>query len=398
MSNSEHELERLIRQLTGRTVDRRTLLRRTAGGAMGLSIASVIAACGGSSGTGGKPQTKVIPKSQPASTLNFSNWPYYMDEKKATLKDFQKKYGTKVKYTEEINENVEFFGKVRPELQHGSSGGRDLWVVTDWMAGRMIRLGYVQKLDKSVLPNVEKNLLPAFRKADYDPTRDYSVPWQAIFAGIIYRKDKVTPHSVNDIFDPKLKGKVTMLTESRDTVGLTLLGMGKDPAKATMDDINAALDKVDKANRDGQIRRFTGNDYGKDLTSGNSWLIYGWSGDAPQLEQDNPNIRFYFPPEGFTLSSDNMQIPVGAPHAYTAELMMNFVYDPEIQARIAKYIKYFTPVKGVKEVLAKEDPKLAESEFIFPSDKLLERAHIFRKLPPKEEAEFDARFEQVIGA
>jgi spermidine/putrescine transport system substrate-binding protein len=396
LSNSEHELERLIRRLAGGPVDRRTLLRRTAGGAMGLSLASVIAACGGSSGTGGKPQTKVIPKSQPASTLSFSNWPLYID--KSVLKDFQKKYGTKVKYTEEINDNVEFFGKVRQQLAQGSSGGRDLWALTDWMAGRMIRLGYVQKLDRSVLPNVEKNLLPAFRKADFDPTRDYSAPWQGIFAGLIYRKDKVTPHSVNDIFDPKLKGKVTMLTESRDTVGLTMLGMGKDPAKATMNDINAALDKIDKANRDGQIRRFTGNDYTKDITKGDSWLIYGWSGDAVQLQADNPNVRFFFPPEGFTLSSDNMQVPIGAPHAYTAELMMNYVYDPEVQAKIAKVVNYVTPVRGVKEVLANENPKLAENQLIFPSDKLLQNAHIFRQLPPKEEAEFDARFEQVIGA
>ncbi len=263
----------------------------------------------------------------------------------------------------------------------------------------MIRLGYVQKLDKSVLPNIQKNLLPAFRKADFDLTRDYSAPWQGIFAGLIYRKDKIAePMSVNDIFDPKLKGKVTMLTESRDTVGLTMLGMGKDPSKATTEDINAALDKIDKANRDGQIRRFTGNDYTKEITRGDTWLIYGWSGDAVQLQADDPNIRFFFPPEGFTLSSDNMQIPVGAPHAYTAELMMNYVYDPEVQAKIAKAVNYVTPVKGVKEVLQKENPKLAENELIFPSDKLLENAHIFKKLTPKEEQELDSRFEQVIGA
>jgi spermidine/putrescine transport system substrate-binding protein len=395
-NENDHELERLIRRLTGGPVDRRTLLRRTAGGAMGLSLASVIAACGGSSSSSGK-QTKVIPKGQPAGTLNFSNWPLYID--RSVLKDFQKKYGTKVKYTEEINDNVEFFGKVRQQLARGSSGGRDLWALTDWMAGRMIRLGYVQKLDKSVLPNVEKNLLPAFRKADFDPARDYSAPWQGIFAGLIYRKDKIAePKSVNDIFDPKLKGKVTMLTESRDTVGLTMLGMGKDPAKATMADINAALDKIDKANRDGQIRRFTGNDYTKDITKGDTWLIYGWSGDAVQLQNDNPNIRFFFPPEGFTLSSDNMQIPVGAPRAYTAELMMNFVYDPEVQAKIAKVVNYVTPVRGVREVLQKQDPKLAENQLIFPSDKLLENAHIFKKLTPAEEQELDSRFEQVIGA
>jgi spermidine/putrescine transport system substrate-binding protein len=216
--------------------------------------------------------------------------------------------------------------------------------------------------------------------------------------GLIYRKDKVTPTSINDIFDPKLKGKVTMLTEMRDTVGLTMLGMGKDPTTGSLDDAMAALDKVDKANRDGQIRRFTGNDYIKDLPKGDSYLVYGWSGDATGLELDNPNIKYLFPPEGFMLWSDNMQIPVGAPHAYTAELMMNWVYDPVEQAKIADYINYLTPVKGVKAVLAKKDPKLAHNQFIFPSDQILAKGHIFRKLQPDEEQQLDGRFEQVIGA
>jgi spermidine/putrescine transport system substrate-binding protein len=126
--------------------------------------------------------------------------------------------------------------------------------------------------------------------------------------------------------------------------------------------------------------------------------VYGWSGDATGLELDNPNIKYLFPPEGFMLWSDNMQIPVGAPHAYTAELMMNWVYDPVEQAKIAEAINYLTPVKGVKEVLTKNDPKLAQNQFIFPSEQLLKRGHIFRKLQPDEEQQLDSRFEQVLGA
>ena len=157
-----------------------------------------------------------------------------------------------------------------------------------------------------------------------------------------------------------------MLTEMRDTVGLTMLGMGKDPSKATSTTALAAVDKIDKANRDGQIRRFTGNDYIKDLTKGDSWLIYGWSGDAVQLQRSNPNIEFLFPPEGFMFSTDNMQIPVGAPHAYTAEVFMNYVYDPEVQAKIAESIKYVTPVKGVKEVLGEEGPEAGRERAHLP--------------------------------
>jgi spermidine/putrescine transport system substrate-binding protein len=396
--DDRREIERLIEELEAASFSRRGLLRGAGAGALGMGLAGFLAACGGGNGGNGK-QTKVIPKGQVASQLNFSNWPFYIDKAKPTsLQDFEKKYGTKVKYTEEINDNNEFFGKVRQQLDRGQSGGRDLFVVTDWMANRMIQLGYVQKLDHSVMPNVNKNLANALRHPSFDPNRDYSIPWQSGMTGLIYRKDKVTPKSINDIFDPKLKGKVTMLTEMRDTVGLTMLGMGKNPTTGSLDDAMAALDKVDKANRDGQIRRFTGNDYIKDLPKGDSWLVYGWSGDATGLESDNPNIKYFFPPEGFMLWSDNVQIPVGAPHAYTAELMINWVYDPVEQAKIAAYINYLTPVKGVKAVFAKKDPELAHNPFIFPSDQVLANGHIFRKLQPDEEQQLDSRFEQILGA
>jgi len=393
--NDRREIERLIEELEAVSMSRRGLLRGAGAGALGMSLAGFLAACGDNNGSKGA-SSKVIPKGQIADRLNFSNWPYYMDPQ--VLKDFQRKYGTKVKYTEEINSNNEFFGKVRQQLDRGSSGGRDLFVVTDWMVERMIKLGYVQKLDKAALPNVTKNLVPSLKNPRFDPDRNYSVPWELFMTGLVYRKDKVQPKNINDIFDPKLKGKVTMLTEMRDSVGLTMLGMGKDPSKDDLDTALAAVDKIDKANRDGQIRRFTGNDYIKDLPKGDTYLAFGWSGDATSLKKDNPNIDFLFPPEGFMLWSDNMQIPVGAPHAYTAEAMMDFVYDPKIQAKLALYTHYFTPVLGVKEVLVKKDPELANNQYIFPSEKLLENAHGFRNLEPEEERTLDSRFEQVLGA
>ena len=231
---------------------------------------------------------------------------------------------------------------------------------------------------------MKANLIDALKTPAFDPNREYSAPWQSGMTGLIYRKDKVAkPESINAIFDPKLKGKVTMLTEMRDTVGLTMLGMGMDPAKATLDQANQALDKIDKANRDGQIRRFTGNDYIRDLPKGDTYMCYGWSGDATvRSRRSNPNIEFVFPDEGVMIWADNMQIPIGAPHAWTAEVFMNYVYDPEVAAPLAEAINYVTPVKGVKEVLAKKDPKLAENQFIFPDAETLATTHLFNELSP----------------
>jgi spermidine/putrescine transport system substrate-binding protein len=399
----EARLERAIRD----DITRRRLLGRGAAGFGSLSLAAWLAACGGDSGLSGKKkeESKAIPKGEIAKTLYFANWPYYIDvddktKKRGTLEKFEKKYGTHVKYVEEINDNNEFFGKVRQQYARGDSGGRDLHVVTDWMAARMIRLGYVQKLDKSAMPNLEKNLVDALRHPSFDKNLDYSAPWQGIQAGIIYRKDKVKrePKSVNDIFDPAYKGKTTMLKELRDSVGLVMLGLGKDPAKATLDDMLAATEKIDKASKSGQIRRFTGNEYTKDIAKGDSWLIFGWSGDAVQLQADNPNIKFVVPEEGFMLSFDIMQVPVGAPHAYTAEKMIDFVYRPEIQAAISEYNYYVTPVKGVQEIVAKSEPELASSPLIFPSDEVLARSKVFRDLKPDEETELSNAFQKVIGA
>ena len=398
MTPTGDELERLLAD----PLTRRRLMKRGAAGALSLSALAYLAACGPRTGgvVQSEGESQVIEKTKISDSLYFANWPLYIEEDRGTLKEFEKEYGTKVKYVEEINDNVEFFGKVRQQYAQGNSGGRDIHVVTDWMAGRMIRLGYVQRFDPAEIVTAQQNLLDRLRTPSFDPGRDYSMPWQSGFGGIIYRRDKVKrePKSVDDLFDPDYKGKVTMLTEMRDTVGVVAAGMGFDPETATLDQFMQAVDRIGEAADSGQIRGFTGNEYTKDITKGDSWLLIGWSGDAVQLEADNPNIRFVSPESGVHLWTDNMQIPVGAPHAYTAQKMIDFVYRPEVQADIAEYVNYICPVEGVQEILAKRDPGLAANQLIFPDDETLAKAFIFRELKPDEERQLDEAFQKVIGA
>jgi spermidine/putrescine transport system substrate-binding protein len=399
-------VDREMDELVQREISRRQLFRLGGAGAMSLGAAGFLAACGsgggGGLGGGSKTVSKTIAKAPLGTQLNFSNWPLYIDVshgKHPTLEKFTKKFGVHVKYTEEINDNTEFFGKVRQQLANGSSGGRDIIVMTDWMAGKMIKLGYIQKLDHAALPNVQKNLIPALQHIDFDPNRDYSVPWQSGQTGLIVRTDKVGDvKSVNDVFNPKYKGKVTLLTEMRDTVGLTMLGMGKDPTTGSTADALAAIDKIDKYVKNGQIRRFTGNDYLKDLPNGDTWICYGWSGDAVQLQSDNKNIKFIHPEEGFMLWTDNMMVPVGAPHPYTAEVFMNWIYQPEVEAPIEDYVNYVPPVAGTKEVLLKLDPGVAKNPLIFPSEEVLKNGHAFKQLAPADEDKINNAFQAVIGA
>jgi spermidine/putrescine transport system substrate-binding protein len=395
----ERQFERMLRD----PLTRRRLMKRGAAGALSLSALSYLAACGTRTGgvvEEGSGDSDMIEKAKIGDTLWFSNWPLYIEEDRGTLKEFQEEYGAAVKYVEEINDNTEFFGKVRQQYERGDSGGRDIHVVTDWMAGRMIRLGYVQRFDPAAMITAQQNLIDRLRTPPFDPGRDYSMPWQSGFGGIIYRKDKVKrePKSVDDLFDPDYKGKVTMLTEMRDTVGVVAAGMGFDPETASKDEFLEAIARIGEASDSGQIRGFTGNEYTKDITKGDSWVIIGWSGDAVQLEADNPNIKFISPETGVHLWTDNMQIPVGAPQPYTAEKFIDFVYRPEVQADIAEYVNYICPVEGVQEILAKRAPELAKNQLIFPDDETLSKAFIFRQLKPDEEREIDEAFQKVIGA
>ena len=403
MTPSNEDLERQFERMLRDPVTRRLILKRGAAGVMSASALAYLAACGTDEPSGGDKKAaeeQAIPKGKIADSMYMANWPLYIEEDHGTLKDFEKEYGTKVKYVEEVNDNTEFFGKVRQQYDQGSSGGRDIHVVTDWMAARMIRLGYVQKFDKSTMPNANANLIERLKSPPFDTKREFSMPWQSGLAGIIYRKDKVKrePKSVDDLFDPAYKGKVTMLTEMRDTVGIVAAWQGHDPEKASVDEFMEAIDKIGEAADSGQVRGFTGNEYTKDITKGDSWVIIGWSGDAVQLKADNPNIEFIIPESGSHLWTDNMQIPVGAPHAFTAEKFIDFVYRPEIQADIAEYVNYICPVNGVKEILVKRDPALGKNQLIFPDPAFLKNTFIFRGLKPEEEQQLDDAFQQVLGA
>jgi len=339
---------------------------------LALLLIALAAGCGGSSGieAGSTQSGQQVDASGPVQgKLTISQWPLYIDPgKNGTINEFEDKTGVQVDYIEDINDNNEFFGKLQPQLAKGESGGRDLITVSDWLAKQMYDAGYIQKLDYAELPNVKRNLIPPLRHPPADPNRDFTVPWQSGMTGLIVNTDLAPDvNSICDLFDPKYQGKVDMLSELRDSVPMTLKCMGIDPDHATTDRWLAAVDKIKEAADSGQIRRFTGNDYIRDLSSGNVDFVLGWSGDAIQLQKDNPNIRFVMPKEGCMLWSTSMEIPAGAPNPAAAEAWMNFVYDPRVQADIAEYVNYVTPVEGVKQILAKRDPKLARSKLIFPT-------------------------------
>ncbi|MFH8775165.1 PotD/PotF family extracellular solute-binding protein [Streptomyces sp. NPDC085866] len=386
---------------------RRSLLRASAGGALTVGGLGALSACG--IPAAGKTQggTSAQDHSAAEKVVNFSNWTEYIDvddsgKRHPTLDTFQKRTGIAVKYTEDINDNNEFFGKIKPQLAAGQDTGRDIIVLTDWLAARLIRLGWVQKLDPSNLPHAYTNLSAQFRDPDWDPGRAYSYPWQGISTVIAYNKkalDGIEVKSVSDLLDnPKLKGRVGFLSEMRDSIGMTLLDMGKDPANFTDDDFDAVIARLQKAVDKGQIRRFTGNDYTSDLTKGDFAACIAWAGDVVQLKADSPDVDFVIPDSGYMTSSDNMLIPNKARHKTNAERLIDFYYEPEQAAALAAYINYVSPVDGVKPYLAKIDKAAADNPLIVPDKAMQAKSHAFRSLSQKEETAYEEKFAKLTGA
>jgi spermidine/putrescine transport system substrate-binding protein len=389
-------------------VPRRRLLQAAALGGAAMAGSPLLAACGtaGTSNTSASAKPSASDRSDTDKTLNFSNWQLYIDvddknqNVHPTLDQFKAKTGVTVAYTEDINDNDSFYAKIAPALRAGQDTGRDLMALTDWMAARLVRQGYVEKIDKTLTPNVQANLIDSLKSPSWDPTRDYSAPWQSGVTGIAYNAAKTGEvKNIEELLTrADLKGKVTVLTEWRDTMGLIMLQQGADPANFTADQFNSAIDYLQKANDSGQIRQFTGNDYSSLLTNGTAWACMAWSGDVVQLQADNPNIKFVQPEAGMMIWADNMLIPNMAQHTKNATELMNFYYDPAIAAQLTAYVQYICPVKGAKEEMAKIDKTLVDNPLIFPDDAFLAKTHLFMGLDEATEKTYAAAFNKVKGS
>jgi spermidine/putrescine transport system substrate-binding protein len=387
-------------------ITRRQLLRRAAAGGAVLSLPSLLAACGGDSGIEGSANTEST--AAPADTtladqLTISNWPLYIDidektKKRPTLEQFEQEKGVPVKYIEDVNDNEEWFGKFQAQLAQGQAIDRDITVLTDWMAARMLRLGYVEKLNKEAIPN-SSNLVAALQSPGWDPKREYSLPWQSGLTGIAFNEKKLGKAitSIDQLFtDSDLKGGVTCLSEMPDTMGLVMSSNGDDPSKVTADAFTKAIEKLQAAVDSEQIQKFTGNDYAAGLAGGSILAAIAWSGDVVQLQLDNPNLKFVIPDDGGMIWTDNMLIPTGG-DVFTASTFMDFVYDPKIAAQIEAYVNYICPVDGAKDEMLKLDPEIANNNLIFPDEETLSKVKIF-DAEAADNREYKEQFQTVIGA
>jgi spermidine/putrescine transport system substrate-binding protein len=373
--------------------------------------------------SGGEPSPSLtaVGGGEPEDELQFANWPLYIDQddegNSPTLQQFEEATGVDVTYTEGIEDNNSFFGTIQPPLAAGDDTGYDIIVVTDWMVGNMIRLGYLEPIDvERDVPNFLANADPVYLERSYDPGNQYSVPWQSGITGIGYNPALVDEEitSLAQLLDPELIekycGQIGMFVDARDAISFGLLYNGVVPAEATMEDVEAAQQVLlDQAPC---VRDYYGNEYAQGLADGSLAITMAWSGDVFQLQFDNPDLQFVVPEEGAILWTDNMVIPKGAQHPNAALEMMDYVYDPEVAAQIAEYVNYITAIPGAQEIISQhaDDAEaegdqetadylraVADSPLVFPTQDMLDRLHSYKVLDEEEERTWNELFDEVIA-
>jgi spermidine/putrescine transport system substrate-binding protein len=389
--SKESSLSPEARSIIGAMVSRRAVLA----GAGGLGAAGLLAACGGGSDS-----------ADSANSVRWGNWPLYLDydedtKKYPTLEKFKEQTGITANYFEDYNDNDEFFGKVQAQLKLGEDIGYDVVTPTDWMAARWIRLGYTQKFDAANIPN-KSNILDSLASPSFDPNREQSLTWQGIMAGFGWNTEKNPKgiRTLDELFAPQNKGKIVVLSEMRDTIGIILRSQGVDLQTVTEDQFMNAVDFMAKKIADGWIRGVKGNEYAEDLTSGDATAVIGWSGDMFILKSENEGkFDFAIPDSGGTISGDNLMIPstASAEGKANAEKLINFYYDPAIAAEVAAYVNYVCPVKGAQAEMEKISPELASSPFIFPDAAMSSKLSVFRSLTPAEETTWGEAFQKAAG-
>jgi spermidine/putrescine transport system substrate-binding protein len=399
-----------------RPLSRRELLRGAGRGGLGLSLASLLAACSSGSSSAPPPSSAKLPPL--AGELSVAQWPLYIDRAHGTfptLEAFEKASGVKVDYEDIIPDNALFFAKLVPQFQRGQDTGWDLIALSDWVVSLMQQARWIERLHWDHLPHVSKNLLPAFRDPNYDPNNAHSVPWQGGTTGIAYNP-KLTGFEVRrfaDLWDQRLAGHVGMLTEMVDSMSLTLLMLGIEPETATLDDARTAQEKLLQQREAGLVRGYYGQDYIDQIVQGNTWASMAWSGDVFYYKElgGAPDLEFVIPEEGGVIWVTPLEIPILAQHPTDAHAFMDWYYRPDIAVQVTDWVLYMTPVAGVQELMAEKAANakdagtktyyeaLSTSPLLFPpKDPAEANLHEYKAMDEAEYQQWAEIFAKVTNA
>ena len=395
-----HSPDPLIHELVQRAratqLNRRQVLRGAGLGAALLGAGS-LAACAGPSGPG----------DGSGGTVRWANWTYYLDYDEETgdwpsLNAFMERSNIRVEYFEDIDDNKTFIAKIKDQLKLEQDTGYDVFVPSDTTTVRLVEQNQLLEFDRSLMPNVNANMIDMVTHASFDPDRIWSIPYQAGMTGLVYNTQLYPKgvQSVSDLWAPDLAGKVNLLTEQDDTLALIMLEQGVDIESNWGDtEFEAALDVAREQIDSGQVLTVKGNSYTQDLEQGNVWAGMAWSGDIAILnEEAGEEIwKFVVPEAGASVFIDSFSMPLAAKSVDQVHELIDYYYEPEVAAEVAAYVQYVCPVAGAQEAMAKTNPELAENPLIFPDADMSKRIFDMRSLSAEEDNRYTQAYQKILG-
>jgi spermidine/putrescine transport system substrate-binding protein len=392
---------RLLTRLAANPTSRRRFIGGSAAAAAAAILGpSFLAACGSKQEGGGSSPSASAPADDgaPASgNLRVSNWPLYMAD--GFVADFQKATKITVDYKEDFNDNEQWFAKVKEPLSRKQDIGADLVVPTQFMAARILQLGWLNEIREARWTN-KKNLREDLLNTKVDPGRKATAPYMTGMVGLAYNKAATGRDikGIDDLWDPAFKGRVSLLSDTQDGLGMIMLSQGNSVEDPTTEAVQKAVDLVKEQKEKGQIRRFTGNDYADDLAAGNIAVAQAYSGDVVQLQADNPDLHFVIPESGGDWFIDTMTIPYTTQNQAAAEEWINYIYDRANYAKLVAFVQYVPVLSDMNDELDKLDPKLAKNPLIVPPAADAARLKSWAPLTDEQTQEFNTMYAAVTGA
>lgn len=314
------------------------------------------------------------------------------------IADFEKSSGLTVSYTEDFNDNEAWFAKVKEPLSKGQDIGADVVVPTEFMALRLKGLNWLNEIRDARVPN-KKNLRPDLLHSAADPGRRFTAPYMSGMVGIAYNQAATgrPVTTVDDLWDPAFKGRVSLMSDMQDAVGMVMLAQGNSVSDPTLDTVRQAVDAIREQKDRGQIRKFTGNDYIGDMATGNTIVAQAYSGDVVQMQADNPDIRFVLPESGGNWFIDTVVIPYTTQNQKGAEAWIDYLYDRRNYAKLIAYTQYVPVLSDMLDELDKIDPKLAANPLIYPSQAVLDNLKTWGALSEEQMKSFVDAYAVVTG-
>lgn len=377
--------------------------RRFIGGGAALTAAAVLGPSFLASCSSDKSAPPAGPASAPADDgspasgkLRVSNWPLYMAD--GFVAAFQTASGLTVDYKEDFNDNEEWFAKNKEPLSRRQDIGADLVVPSEFMGSRLVSLGWLNEISEQRWTN-QKNLRTDLLDAKADAGRKYTAPYMSGMVGIAYNRAAIGRDitTVDDLWDPAFHGKVSLLSDMRDGLGMFLLSQGHSPEDPSLETVQKAVDLIKEHKEKGQIRRFTGNDYADDLAAGNIVVAQAYSGDVVQLQKDNPDLMFVIPESGSSTFVDTMVIPYTTQNQKAAEEWINYIYDRANYAKLIAATRFVPVLSDMTDELSKVDPELAKNPLVNPPKETLDKLKNWAPLTDEQTQEFNKAYTAVTG-